>query len=255
MKKIYLSLFLGALLTGCGSGDINNSVSTTINVTSATNTPTSKTNTQSETTSENTIKIVLLSPSDINLTKDIQEGKITDYDANDPIEVQYLSIVNYVRSLNLQCNDDHAAVGPAAPLEWNTLLENSAREHSEDMHLSEHYGHDGSGTDFDITAGGLELARGSTPFERMTYNGYDYMTAGENVAMKATTGALGIDTWIEIMEAWINSNTGHCSNIMSSYFTEFGMVESRGRAEITYPNGMTRESSVAYWTQNFGKPQ
>jgi len=241
MKKIYLPLLLGVLLTGCGGGGTTTSKSST----------TTSTATQTQST---------IDPQDINLTKDIQEGKITDYDANDPIEVQYLSIVNYFRSLSIQCNDSHAAVGPAAPLEWNVLLADASKEHSDDMNASGVYDHHhyGSGTESDITGQTFTPARPSTPAERVARSGYAGQ-AGENIAIHVryytNSGGqptnftpIDSDTWLTIMEKWMTSTTGHCSNLMNHANKSFGMHETGSRVD---DNG-THILHSTYWTQEFG---
>ena len=186
---------------------------------------------------------------DLNLTKAINENKITGYDTSDPIEDRYLAVVNYIRSTNLQCNDSAKQKGPVGKLIWNTHLADSAEEHSEDMKLSVHYAHNGSGTINDVTGQTFSPARESTPTERMTHNSYPNnsgtMTA-ENIAMSSATYVLSDEYWIDIMEKWVTSTTGHCSNIMHPNLKDFGMHESRADKNASGWYNI-------YWTQNFGK--
>lgn len=70
---------------------------------------------------------------------------------------------------------------------------------------------------------------GSTPDTRIAATGYRASWWGENVAA-------GSETVDEVMDAWLKS-AGHCSNIMSSNFTELGVGEAGH-----------------YWTQVFGRP-
>jgi len=273
IKKIFLPILLAVLLAGCGGGEstpsttssdlsIPNTSETQAELSTAglgdggTSASTAQTDSSTSIVSDNDTNIKIISPSEINLTKAIQEGNIIGYDATDPVEDQYLAVINYLRSLKVKCNDSEGFEGPVgSDLEWNALLENAAKEHSQDMLLSEHYGHEGSGTAFDITGQAIDPVSQSTPFERMIYNGYDYSTASENIAMTAKYPNLESDAWITTMEAWMKSDTGHCSNIMNPNFTDFGMYESRGTSDFTFSDGVTRTSPVAYWTQNFGKSQ
>ncbi len=185
--------------------------------------------------------------SDLNLTKDIQESKIADYDKTDPIEDQYLSIINYLRSLKIKCNDSEAITGPSGKdMNWNSLLADAAKEHSEDMNLSAWYDHNGSGTINDITGQTLTPVRASIFSERIENNGYNGSLTAENIAMmRAKPTAPSADSWIKVMEGWMKSTHGHCSNIMNPKLTEFGMYESR--ADVNASGWYN-----VYWTQDFG---
>ena len=68
---------------------------------------------------------------------------------------------------------DPSLVGPRPPLAMNKLLLNIAEAHSEDMYNGNYFSH----TD----------PNGTTPFDRFTNVGYDYVRAGENMA--ASTGS------------------------------------------------------------------
>ena len=188
-----------------------------------------------------------MSSSDLNLTKDIHEGKIADYDKTDPIEDQYLAIINYFRSLEIKCNDAKAITGPSGKdMNWNLLLANAAKEHSEDMNLSAWYGHNGSGTINDITGQTLTPVRASIFSERIENNGYNGSLTAENIAMiRAKPIVPSADSWIKVMEGWMKSTDGHCSNIMNPKLTEFGMYESR--ADVNASGWYN-----VYWTQDFG---
>ncbi len=189
----------------------------------------------------------ITNPSDIDLTKDIQDGKISGYNNADPIEDQYLAVINYFRSLKIQCDYALAVTGPSgSDMTWNTFLADSAEEHSQDMMLSVHYDHLGSGTGNDITGQTFTPSRSSTPHERIIYNGYQGLMTAENIAyVGSTPNPPSSDVWIKVMEKWMTSKTGHCSNIMYHNLTEFGMHESRADANAT-------GGYKVYWTQNFG---
>lgn len=70
---------------------------------------------------------------------------------------------------------------------------------------------------------------GSKLGARVTREGYQWSTVGENVAW-------GYRTVASVMAGWLASS-GHCKNIMNPYFTELGA------AEVNY-----------YWTQVFARP-
>lgn len=125
-------------------------------------------------------------------------------------DIDMLSAVNAARAQGAAC-------GPAVPpLAWNCQLQQAALRHSTDMDTNNFNDHTGSD--------------GSNPGDRITDAGYQWSGFGENIAW----GYTSITT---VMDAWLNS-PGHCANIMSSGFTEFGSAE------------VNRS-----WTQNFGRPR
>jgi hypothetical protein len=176
----------------------------------------------------------------------IDLADVPGYDSTDPIDEQYLSVVNYLRGLDITCNDAQGLSGPVEiDLRNDPHLQAAAREHSEDMRISGHYGHEGSGTTSDTT--GQALGHASTPRERMVHNGYTGNITAENIAiMQSTPNPPASDAWVEAMEGWMKSTHGHCSNIMNPNLTDFGMYESRTSAPDT--EGYYR----VYWTQDFG---
>jgi len=188
---------------------------------------------------------------DLNLTKDINDGKLV-IDTSASIEDQYLKVINYLRSLKIKCNDSHAEEGPVNSIMWHTLLADAAKEHSDDMNTSGVYSHDGSGTVSDITGQTFTPIRKSKPHERVKLQNYNYVITGENIAFAASYPKLSVSAWVSTMEGWMKSDEGHCSNIMNPNFKEFGMSEIRGRKDVTFKDGVTRNSPVAYWTQSFG---
>ena len=183
---------------------------------------------------------------DANFSIDL--AQVPGYSANDPIEDQYLSVINYLRGLRIKCNDPSALEGPVGiDLSWNTFLTDASQEHSDDMLITGLFSHDGSGLESDITGQTFTPVKASSPFERMIYNGYNYSTAGENIAYRAAYPTLAEDAWVQAMEGWMTSDTGHCSNIMNPNFRDFGMAEARGPYDFGTVIG-----EGAYWTQNFG---
>ena len=235
IKKIYLPMLMGVLLAGCGGG------STPVDATTLEDTTTSTASTSTMPTVPSTTTVPMIT-SDFKINLADVEG----YSTNDTIEDQYLSVINHLRSLSIECNDSHAYSGPSGvDMQWNVLLSDAAEEHSEDMRIAEHYAHDGSGTDSDITGQTFTPTRASKFYERIEHNGFNGSSA-ENIAIYASTPTQAqSDKWVTIMEAWMTSTTGHCSNIMNPSLTEFGMHESRADVNGT---GWYK----VYWTQNFG---
>lgn len=125
-----------------------------------------------------------------------------------------LQLVNEVRAKGTTCGDTYYP--PVGKLVWNDKLEQAALAHSQDMLDNNFFSHTSSNGD--------NLA------DRIKDAGYDYQSAGENIAK-------GYPTEEAVMEGWLNSQ-GHCANIMNANFTEMGV----GRIG-------------SYWTQNFGKPK
>lgn len=176
----------------------------------------------------------------------IDLSKVSGYNSSDPIEDQYLAVINYLRSQHLKCNDHLGIEGPSTPLTWNADLAAAALEHSQDMNISGHYGHTGSGTPSDIT--GTHVGHASSFSERINYNGYSGNTTGENIANSASKpNPVPSDYWVTVMEGWMKSTSGHCSNIMHPNFEDFGMAEVRADVNAT-------GWYLTYWTQNFGGP-
>lgn len=231
IKKMYLPMLMGVLLAGCGGGESPTSATTTTN---------EITTTSISTTSETTAVPTITSAFKIDIEN------VEGYNSTDPIEDQYLAVMNHLRSLSIKCNDAHAESGPAdSDMQWNVLLSDAAEEHSEDMRIAEHYDHLGSGADSDITGQTFTPVRPSKFYERISHNGYTGSSA-ENIAVYGSKpGVVESDKWITIMEAWMTSTTGHCSNIMNPNLIEFGMFESRADVNGT---GWYK----VYWTQNFG---
>jgi uncharacterized protein YkwD len=111
-----------------------------------------------------------------------------------------------------------------------------------------------------LTAVAEGLSSGSTPAQRVEYNGYDGSSAENQARILRiyTKGSqpivfepLADDTWLFIMQEWMKSTTGHCSNIMNASFEDFGMYE----AGVYDEDNGTHILHATYWTQNFGKPQ
>jgi uncharacterized protein YkwD len=114
-------------------------------------------------------------------------------------------------------NTERAKAGCAA-LTANSILNQVARAHSEDMALNAYFSH--------------TSPDGRSPFDRMRDAGYAGRMMGENIAA-------GQPTAQAVMDAWMNS-AGHRANILNCGFKDIGVGFFRGG------------SFGFYWTQDFG---
>jgi len=84
-----------------------------------------------------------------------------------------------------------------------------------------------------------QFTHGSDFTARLTAAGFDWSTAGENIATGFATPRQVVDGWM--------ASTGHCQNILNPQFTNVGTgVVARGITSL--------RSSAATWTQDFGLP-
>lgn len=118
--------------------------------------------------------------------------------------------------LNL-VNQERAKVG-ADPLRINAQLDQAADLHTQDQANMDKMSHTGSD--------------GSSMGTRIQDAGYQYSTAGENVA----AGYLDAEA---VVAGWMGSE-GHRANILNASFEELGVGYG------------TSDDGTSYWTQNFG---
>ncbi|MGL5940349.1 MAG: CAP domain-containing protein [Waterburya sp.] len=118
--------------------------------------------------------------------------------------------------LNL-VNQERAKVG-ADPLRINAQLDQAADLHTQDQANMDKMSHTGSD--------------GSSMGTRIQNAGYQYSTAGENVA----AGYLDAEA---VVAGWMGSE-GHRANILNASFEELGVGYG------------TSDDGTSYWTQNFG---
>ena len=103
------------------------------------------------------------------------------------------------------------------------MLTQAALAQAQDMSAHEHFEHEG--TD------------GSTPAQRVSRTGYQWLNVGENIAAGAATAD-------EVVTGWLDS-PGHCKNIMTAAYTEMG---------IAYAADPKTKAGI-YWSQVFGRPR
>ncbi|OAN13210.1 hypothetical protein A3K86_16265 [Photobacterium jeanii] len=134
---------------------------------------------------------------------------------------QMLTAVNAARAVGRNCGTTFYPA--AAPLTWDTKLEDAARVHSGNManyNFFSHTGLDGKGVS-----------------QRVDDQGYSWSAVAENIA----AGQQTIDI---VMSKWLDS-PGHCKNIMNSNYTQMGAA-SETNASSQYN---------IYWTQVFARPR
>jgi len=135
-----------------------------------------------------------------------------------PLQTEILTYVNQARSKSCLCG---STTYPAAPaLLLNDQLNSAATKHATDMATYNYFSHTGRD--------------GSTPWARMTREGYVWRRAGENIAAGYTTARAVVDGWLR--------SPGHCANLMNANFKDLGVGYAYG-ASSTYKR---------YWVQNFG---
>jgi len=149
-------------------------------------------------------------------------GGSCDSSATGPeaFECKVLEIVNQHRAAGATCGGNPQPAAP--PLTMHAVLRGTARAHAGDMASKAYFAHDN-----------LE---GKSPFDRMQAAGYQYSTAGENIAAGSPTPEGAMDQWM--------NSPGHCQNIMKAEYKDLGVgyVEKAG-SPYTH-----------YWVQNFGAP-
>lgn len=128
---------------------------------------------------------------------------------------------NKARATARQCGDRFFEAAP--PLTWSCQLATASQKHSEDMARNNYFAHNSQD--------------GRTPFQRMSAEGYNFSTAGENIAA-------GNNTPQATTQQWINS-PGHCSNMMNPNYTEMG-------GGVAYN---ANSSYRSYWTVNLARPR
>lgn len=147
-------------------------------------------------------------------------GSVSPSQAPDPgvadIRDDFLAAVNEARSASRLCGN--TPCGPSPPVSWSDNLAMAAYLHSEDMALNGTFSHTGSD--------------GSSAAERISRQGFSWITYGENIAV-------GYPTVSSVIQGWLGSE-GHCRNLMNPAFTEIGAGYAIG------PFG--GNTSARYWT-------
>ncbi len=128
---------------------------------------------------------------------------------------------------------------PVQPLSFNKQLLQAARGHSEDMLAQDFFAH--------------ENLEGNSPFDRMRINGYNFQTAGENIAFRGSTDPID-KTLIALAlhdDFFIDKDfpeRGHRVNILNPDYREIGVGLAFG--DFTN-NGTTFNAGMI--TTDFGR--
>lgn len=115
-----------------------------------------------------------------------------------------LDEVNRLRSKGCHCGRKY--MPPVRPLRWSARLEKAALAHARDMERNDFFEHRGSD--------------GSSIGTRADRVGYRWRAVGENIAA-------GYDSFQDVLLGWKDSPS-HCLNLMSSSYTEMGVVSIGG---------------------------
>ncbi len=140
----------------------------------------------------------------------------------DDDDKRMLTLVNNARAAGRTCGTDDLPPQPA--LAWDCMLDQSSLTHSTSMANNDFHEH-------------VSPVDGTDPGDRIRAAGYTPQAWGENIAA-------GYADEESVMDGWLAS-PGHCSNLMSSAFTQMGA------ADASNPGSTFGK----YWTQNFGRPQ
>ena len=155
---------------------------------------------------------------------------------DDAVKQAYLDVINDARSESHTCGK-YGLKSAVPALKWNDALYKASWQHSNDLAQTNTFSHTGSGKVTDVAAHAKHSAKGSTPGERIVYNGYtNWRTYGENIAAGTV-----MDEAQEAIDGWLKS-PGHCVNLMSPNFKEVGMAHVL-KSDSHYTH---------YWTQDFG---
>lgn len=136
------------------------------------------------------------------------------------VGARVLELVNKARSESRKCGARSLPSVP--PLKMSAVLSRAALGHAKDMSAHKLFQHRGSD--------------GSTPAERATRAGYDWMAVGENIAQGPADAQTAVQGWLD--------SPGHCVNIMGAQFTETGLA---------YFTDFEHKGDI-YWAQMFGTP-
>ena len=95
---------------------------------------------------------------------------------------------------------------------FDARLGSAAQKHANDMLANNYFSHTG--------------LNGSSPGDRITAEGYDWKTYGENIAKGQTTET-------QVLNAWVNS-PGHQANNINPNFEDFGLGKSGSGSSSTW---------------------
>ena len=121
-----------------------------------------------------------------------------------------LARVNAIRAAAHTCGSTHYPA--AAPLAWNTRVEEAARTQALYMQGNNVFSHTG--------------ANGSSVGDRLTAAGYSWNAVGENIAAGYPDAAAVVAGWLD--------SPGHCANMSNPAYADLGVVMQPGTSGNTY---------------------
>lgn len=136
------------------------------------------------------------------------------------LQAEILLKINKLRSAGGYCGSQRFA--PAAPLRWNTRLQQAADMHAQDMAQHDFFNH-------------KSATNGTTLPERLRNVGYRYQAAGENIGAGSTTVAQVVDMW--------QASPGHCVTMMTANFVELG-ASCKNNSNSRYKNYWTLKAAL-----------
>ena len=143
-------------------------------------------------------------------------------------EQYLLELVNWARAnptaqasaLGISLNEDLPAgtisPSPKAPLAFNGLLIDAARQHSDWMLANDTFSHTG--------------VSGSSPGDRIDAIGYNPTMWGENIAMNRFVGTHHLEADVTSLHEGLFESAGHRTNLLHEGFSEIGLGVRTGVA-------------------------
>jgi uncharacterized protein YkwD len=112
-----------------------------------------------------------------------------------------LRLINDHRAAGASCGA-RGSFAPAPAVRWDERLAAAAAGHARDMAEHDYFQHEGR--------------EGGTPAQRVSAEGYDWRTVGENIAAGQRSVAEAVNGWM--------ASDGHCANLMTAQFRDIGMA-------------------------------
>jgi hypothetical protein len=129
---------------------------------------------------------------------------------------------------------DTISTASKQPLAMNETLLGTARTHSQDMIDRDYFAHD--------------TPEGVTPLQRMTNAGYNFTTAGENIALTTSSNPLTDQNSINLHQfLFVDPNfpgRGHRVNILLGDYQEIGVGQAAGNYQGSNGSALTEDFGV-----------
>jgi hypothetical protein len=126
---------------------------------------------------------------------------------------------------------DTISTASKQPLAMNETLLGTARAHSQDMIDRDYFAHD--------------TPEGVTPFQRMTNAGYNFTTAGENIALTTSSNPITNQNTIDLHQfLFVDLNfpgRGHRVNILNGDYQEIGVGQATGNFQGSNGSALTED--------------